>query len=236
MRFNQIYNLDCVRGMRELPENCIDVAICSPPYKTEDNYSDGLMKSAFSEIFAILKDNSLFFLNFGHLKEDKFRPFYVCEIALRSGFELKDTIVWRKNHFTPLSGKKTLNNLSEFIFLLYKGEMPDLDRLSIGVPYKDASNAKRFAGGRNLRCRGNVWDINIPTITKSCQRAHKDEFPVELPELCIKLANIPDDGVVLDCFAGGGSSLVAAQNLNKQFIGFETNPEHFETAEKRLKL
>jgi hypothetical protein len=58
-------------------------------------------------------------------------------MALNYTFKLNDTIVWVKNHFTPLSGKKHLNNLTEFIFVLYKGKMPDLDRLSIGVPYKD---------------------------------------------------------------------------------------------------
>ena len=234
MELNQIICADAEYGLMDLPRDCCDICVTSPVYKNSDGFDIRKLEGVFREVFRVLKDDSLFMLNFGHLKEDKFRPFRVCQIAMDCGFQLADTIVWRKNHFTPLNGKKNLNNLSEFIFMLYKSEMPDLDRLSIGVPYEDASNAKRYAGGRNLRCRGNIWDINIPTITKSSQRAHKDEYPQELPELCIKLSGIPDGAVVLDPFSGGGTTLLAAKKLNKQFIGFEINKSHWEIGNKRL--
>jgi site-specific DNA-methyltransferase (adenine-specific) len=209
--------------------------ICSPPYKEKDGFCDFI--HIFTRLYNVLKDDSLFFLNFGHLKEDKFRPFEVCKTAISAGFELNDTIVWIKNHFTPLQGNN-LNNLSEFIFMLYKGKMPNIDRLSIGTPYLDKSNAKRWksAGGKDLRCGGNIWYIDIPTITDKKQRAHKDEFPQELPERCIKLANLPKDSIILDCFAGGGSTCLAAKNLGFNYIGIEKVEKNCEIARKRLCL
>ena len=222
---------DCIKVMQEkVPGESVDLCITSPPYKECDGWTEELMRGAFREVYRVLRPNTLFFLNFGHLAEDKFRPFRTCEIALDMGFRLNDTIVWKKNHYKPIQGEKRLNNLTEFIFLLYKGEMPRLDRLAIGVPYVDISNAKRFAGGRNLKCRGNLWEIDYPTINSSEEKPHPDMFPPELPRLCIQLCGYPVK-VVLDPFCGSGTTCLVAKELKKEFIGIEKNPEIFRELE-----
>jgi site-specific DNA-methyltransferase (adenine-specific) len=230
---NKVVLGDCIEGMSGISDSTIDLAVTSPPYKDSDGYNLRLMYDFIRQVYRILKPNSLFFLNFGHLAEDKFRPFEVCHIARECGFNLNDTIVWIKNHYRPIQGNKRLNNLTEFIFLLYKGEMPDLDRLSIGVPYADKSNAKRFASGRDLKCGGNTWYIPYETIQKSSQKHHPDRFPVELPERCIKLSGVKS-GTILDPFAGSGSSMIAAINYGLDFIGFEKNEENWEIACHRI--
>jgi site-specific DNA-methyltransferase (adenine-specific) len=235
LEINKIYNESCLDGLKKITNNCCNIIVTSPPYKNSDNYSEELIYNCFSELYRVLKSNSLFFLNFGHLKEDKFRPFRVCQIALECGFKLSDTITWIKNHFTPLNGNKNLNNLTEFIFILYKGEMPNLNRLSIGVSYQDLSNAKRYNNGLNLRCGGNVWYINIPTITNKSQRLHKDEFPLELPLKCIKLSGIKS-GILLDPFAGSATACLAAKQLGLDYIGFEKNKDYYDISNKRLGL
>ena len=225
---------DCVQRMGELPSSSVDLVISSPPYKNGDGWSEELMFDAFREVYRLLKPNTLFFLNFGHLAEDKFRPFRTCQIAINMGFQLNETIVWRKNHYKPIQGSKRLNNLTEFIFLLHKGEMPKLDRLAIGIPYTDITNAKRFAGGRNLKCRGNVWNINYPTINSSEEKPHPDMFPPELPETCIKLCGYPVQ-VVMDPFSGSGTVALVAKALGKDYIAIEKNPETFRELEQALK-
>lgn len=234
MELNKIYNQDCLQGLQKCKSQSIDLIISSPVYKDSDGYSNEFLTEVFYNLYRVLKTDSLFFLNFGHLAEDKFRPFAVCLNALLQRFQLNDTITWVKNHYRPIQGKKRLNNLSEFIFLLYKGKMPDLNRLEIGVPYKDKSNAKRFAGGRDLKCRGNVWEIPYETINKSKEKLHNDRFPLMLPELCIKLSGIQDGAVVLDPFSGSATVACAAKKLNKQFIGFEINKKNWEIGNKRL--
>ena len=106
--------------LRNLLDNSFNLCITSPPYKNADGYSPALMHSVFTQLYRVLDAGSLFFLNFGHLANDKFRPFATCKIAMDVGFKLNDTIVWSKNHYTPLQGNRRLNNLTEFIFLLYK--------------------------------------------------------------------------------------------------------------------
>lgn len=232
---NKVIEMDNRIGLALIPSEKIDLSITSPPYKDEDGYTQELMTTFLAQTYRVLKKNSLFFLNFGHLAEDKLRPFLVLQMAVAAGFQLNDTFIWSKNHFKPIQGEKRVNNLTEFIFLLYKEKMPALDRLSIGVPYKDISNAKRFNGGLNLRCRGNVWEIPYQTINKRSEKLHHDRFPLGLPTFCIKLSKIPTGAVVLDPFMGSGTTAFAAKSLGKSYIGFDINPANIVTCEERLK-
>lgn len=229
----KILNANAIDALECFPDDSIDCIVTSPPYKEKDGYNRAVFRVIFGELFRVAKPGALCFVNFGHLAEDKLRPFVVANEFVHSGFEVNDTIVWAKNHFTPLQGKKRLNNLTEFIFLLFKPPMPDMDRLAIGVPYADKGNVGRYAE-KDLRCAGNLWNINIPTITKKEERLHPDEFPVELPDRCLRLSGLKH-GVVVDPFCGSGTTGIAANNLGLTFIGIELNPRWARIAENRLK-
>lgn len=218
----------------EIPDNSIDLTITSPPYKDSDNYHGIDFKSLFDQIFRVHKKDSLLFLNFGHLAEEKERPFKVLFKALEAGWKLNETITWTKTQYSPIQGKRRLNNLTEFIFLLYKGKMPELDRLSIGVPYQDKSNIGRYAD-KDLKCRGNNWIIPYETIQNKSEKLHIDRFPLQLPDMCIKLSGIKT-GVVLDIFGGSGTTGVAAKNNNLDYILFEKNEKYKSIFESRIKL
>jgi site-specific DNA-methyltransferase (adenine-specific) len=214
----------------------LDLVVTSPPYKDEDNYTDDLMEDMGAWAWDHLKDDTLFFINFGHLANFKSRPFRVAMMMEDMGFNWIDTITWTKNHFRPLQGNKRVNNLTEFIFMMGKGK-PEIDRLAIGVPYADKSNATRWkaAGGVDKRCRGNVWDIKYETVVNKAQKLHNDRFPLDLPKFCIKLAGLEAGDVVGDPFSGSGTTAVACKEEGVDFLGTEIDKEHFDTAIKRLK-
>jgi site-specific DNA-methyltransferase (adenine-specific) len=230
---NKINLIDCKVGLKNLPDNCIDLTCCSPPYKNVDNYSEELIYDVASSLYRVHKPETLAFINFGHLAEDKFRPFRVCQIFLEVGWKLGETFTWVKNHYKPIQGSRRVNNLTEFIFMFYKENMPILDRLAIGVPYADKSNVGRYSN-KDLKCGGNVWYIPYDTITKSEQKGHNDRYPVLLPTKCIKLAKLDSQAIVLDPFSGSGSTAYAAKKLGYQYIGFEISEDHYKYSTERL--
>lgn len=190
----KLYNQDCVSGMiKYINNNSISLVVTSPPYKEQDGFNWSLVNGVAEQCYRVLKNNSLCFVNFGHLAGCKSRPFEVAMVFEDAGFKWVDTITWVKNHYTPVQGNKRVNNLTEFIFMLAKGNDYSLDRLSIGVPYADKSNVGRYSD-MDLRCAGNVWYIPYETIQRREQKYHKDRFPIELPLRCIKLSNVKEGG------------------------------------------
>ena len=83
-------------------------------------------------------------------------------------------------------------------------------------------------GKRNKR---SVWKIT----TKPYKEAHFATFPEELPETCIKAGTKKGD-VVLDIFAGSGTTLRVASKLGRKGIGIELNPEYIKILKKRCKI
>lgn len=80
--------------------------------------------------------------------------------------------------------------------------------------------------GRNKRT---TWSVN----TEGYKGAHFAVFPRKLVETPIK-AGCPEGGVVLDCFAGSGTTCRVAYDLGRKYVGIELNQEFLELAEKRL--
>lgn len=83
--------------------------------------------------------------------------------------------------------------------------------------------------GREKVYPGNVLHLS----TESNNYNHSAVFPEKLPEWFIKLFTKPYD-VVLDPFMGSGTTLVAANRLNRSSIGIEIIPEYIEIAKRRL--
>ena len=237
---------DCVKNMESIASGSVACIITSPPYKEGDGYSEELMRSWLKQAYRILKDSSCLFLNFGHQAGKKERAFEVATMAVDEGFVWNDTIVWIKNHYTPLNVPTRVNNLTEFIFLLTKGK-PKLNKLGIAVPYgmpwtvnpgapapENKQLMERY--GRLHKCGGNVWYIKYQPITAKNPKRHKDRFPVELPLRALKLANV--EGTIVDPFNGSGTTGAACieywnesegeKRIN--YIGFELNPMHIKFA------
>lgn len=160
---------------------------------------------------------------------------------VRAGtFPQKDGPEESFGHYTPINSPKTLHKCWGVVYCLAKtsNRAPKLNRLALGVPYKDKSNMKRWNGAKNdLRCRGNVWVLTHDTRTKSEKGHHPCPYPISLVENCLKLQGIDRDGpstVVLDPFGGSGTTSVAAAGLNLSSISWEIDPKYREIARERL--
>ena len=137
-------------------------------------------------------------------------------------------------HFKPITSRRFLNQNHEAIFHFTKSGHVEIDRLAVGVPFKDKSNIARWGHKADRRCAGNVWFIPYKTVRSKAQKfGHPAGFPVELAERCIRLHGA-EGAVVLDPFLGAGSTLVAAKRLGFEAIGIEIDASYADTACRRL--
>lgn len=211
-----------------------------------------------AEVARVLAPGGSFFLNVGNKPSD---PWIAWDVVarLRAKFALQNTIHWVKaisiakadagsssgmagdlsvGHYKPINSQRYLNDAHEFVFhLTHEGEAP-IDRLAVGVPYQDKTNIARWAktGGRDLRCRGNVWFIPYETIQKrDDDRPHPATFPVKLAEMCLRIAGAKSGTTVLDPFLGLGSTAVAAARLGANSLGFDVDKTYLAHAEERVR-
>ena len=83
--------------------------------------------------------------------------------------------------------------------------------------------------GGGVANKKSVWTVT----TKPFKGAHFATFPEDLIVDCIK-AGCPENGVVLDPFMGAGTTGLVAKKLERNYIGFETNPDYIKIAENRI--
>lgn len=255
MEKDSIINKNCIEGMKAMSDDVVDVVVTSPPYNIDVKYNEydddkeykdylEWISEVAKEIKRVLSKDGSFFLNIGNKPSDEFRSF---EVATRVSeyFELQNTIHWVKHidipeegvsigHYKPVNSSRYLNNCHEYIFHFTNSGSVNLDQMSIGVPYDYKQNIDRYGGGEDLRDRGNMWFIPYETVSDS--KSHPASFPISLPEMCIKLHGLSEgNGLVLDPFAGIGTTLVAAERLGNNYLGFEIDKEYIKTSRERLK-
>ena len=244
---------DCLAVLARLPESSVDVVVTSPPYnldlryesyqdhRAEDDYLAWMVAVA-TALRRVMKPDASFFLNISGSPNQPWLPFELV-VRLRGLFALQNHITWIKSiaigedsvgHFKPVAGNRFLHHAHEHIFHLTRDGRVPIDRMAIGVPYKDKSNIARRGHPRDLRCRGNTWFIPYETVQSKAEKFnHPGTFPVDLPRWCIRLHG-KRPAVVLDPFVGTGTTLVAAEREGVQAIGIDIDPGYIAIARERL--
>ncbi|HEX4261354.1 MAG TPA: site-specific DNA-methyltransferase [Acetobacteraceae bacterium] len=250
---HEIYCGDCLEVLAGLPEASVDVVVTSPPYnlgvayrqyedrRPEAEYLDWMVRVA-SALRRVLRPDGSFFLNIGGGAAQPWLPFELI-VRLRPLFVLQNHIVWVKaistgedsvGHYKPMPGARFLHPMHEHLFHLTRGGDVALDRLAVGVPFKDKSNIARRGHAADRRCRGNTWFIPYPTVQRRAEKFdHPGTFPIDLPRWCIRLHG-RRGAVVLDPFAGTGTTLLAAAAEGARGIGIEVDPAYAAIARERL--
>jgi site-specific DNA-methyltransferase (adenine-specific) len=243
MEIDNLYNQDCLVGMREIPTESIDLVVTDCPYHVSgggcsdtDRQPSGIFEKrkstkhinfggVFDDTIGYVRAGKLFKHNdiaFSEWLPDVYRVLKQqthCYImvnarnlknlqteAENAGFTFQNLLVWKKDNCTP--NKYYMNQL-EFILLL----------------------SKRPA--REINDMGCSTLLSVPNILGT--KKHPTEKPVALMEHMIRQSSNEGD-IVLDPFAGSGSTLVAARNLNRHYLGYEIDDKYYNIAKQQLTM
>jgi DNA modification methylase len=157
-------------------------------------------------------------------------PHLFAMYMMKKGWILNDEIIWRKANPTPTTARRTVR-ANEFIFHFV---------LNREFKYNDISNdPKRFT------YRGQMSNnfMLVPSVNNAQKRricaengvrfTHSATFPEYVPLIPILLTTDPGD-LVMDMFAGTGTTGIVAKQVNRDFVGYEMNPEYFNIANTLL--
>lgn len=196
------------------------------------------MVGVFREIKRVLKPTGTVWLNLGDsyvqgrgkatVKNMRLKPKNIMGIPFRVAFALQEDgwilrqdIIWAKPNPMPESIKDRCTNTHEYIFLLTKSNKYYFDYEAIKEPTID---------GEGLRFKRSVWN----NLKRRFKGAHFATFPHDLIEPCV-LAGCPENGIILDPFAGSGTTAGVAEVFNRNSIMMELNEEYAKIIPSRIK-
>jgi site-specific DNA-methyltransferase (adenine-specific) len=218
IELNKVHFIDCIEGMKRIPDSSIDLVIADPPFGIDFNGKSGvynrnenLVVEGYGEIegsydkFAIRWMSELPRIMSDTASAYVFSGWNNLEAVLRgarkAGLETINHIIW-KYQFGVYTKKRFVTSHYHILFLV--------------------KNQDRYFFNKIQHYPEDVWRIKRSYHTG--QKKNSTKLPIEVVARCIDFSSKPGD-IVLDPFMGNGTTAVAAKTNWRHFIGFEINKE-----------
>ena len=203
-----------------IPNDSIDLIITDPPYKTTKRGSSGdtggMLATELSREGIIFENNDL------NIEE------YIDELY---------RVLKPNSHLYIMTNNKNLrhflNVMNESKFKVFKTLIWYKNAPITNMWYMDTHEYIIFARkGKAVRINncGTKSVLEVPIVK---DRLHPTQKPIELMKILIENSSKIGD-IVLDPFAGVGTTLIAAQQLKRNYLGYEIDPQYHQIAEKLL--
>lgn len=250
MKLNTIYNEDCLKTMSRMPDEFVDLTVTSPPYDNLRTYNGFSFDwhETIKELYRVTKQGGVVVWVVGDATikgSETGTSFKQALYFKETGFNLHDTMIWRKTTPVPQFKCNRYTSSFEYMFVFSKGK-PLCNYLTTKCKTagnkKNRNNKGSFSMNSADRPRDeititkenkildNVWDYPVG--------GHKDIghpaiFPEKLANDHIKSWSNGGD-TVYDPFMGSGTTAKMAKQLGRSYIGSEISKEYCEIAEQRV--
>jgi len=246
----KIYKKDCLKFLKTIDDKSVQLIITSPPYNIGKEYEKKIsfdkylinQANVLKECKRILKDTGSICWQVGTFVQKNYEiipldiPIY--NICKKIGFKLKNRIIWHFEH--GLHATQKLSGRYETIMWFSKTDKYTFNLDDVRVPQKypgkvsyKGKNKGKYSGNIKGKNPSDVWIFpNVKSFHVE-KTIHPCQFPIELAErLILALSNKND--LVLDPYAGVGTTLIAAEKNNRKSIGSEIKEKYIKVAKKRF--
>ncbi|MEM3084222.1 MAG: site-specific DNA-methyltransferase [Nitrososphaerales archaeon] len=244
LSFNKIYNMDCIKAMKLIPTNTIDLVVTDPPFAIQfkakrSNYhrTHSRVLEGYSEIpqekyykftmdwmkecYRVLKESGSMYVFSGwnNLKD-------ILNAIDDVGFVTVNHIIW-KYQFGVVTERKYVTSHYHCLYVCKDDEKRKF------FPYSRFGKDEKTDDGKSLHYedKEDVWYIKREYWTGDQKTPTK--LPAELIRKILLYSSAKND-VVLDPFLGSGQVAVVSKMLGRQYIGFEIVRAYYEFAKERL--
>lgn len=253
LNINKIYCIDCVEGMKKLPENSIDLVVTSPPYDDLRDYNGYVFhyEHIADALFRVMKNGGIVVWVVGDKIKNGNKSLTSFKQALyfqSIGFSVHDVMIYRKKN-TPFMRSNAYTNCYEFMFVFSKGKpntfnplkgktiRNGIEKLVYGKK-ADGINKKTWGELKEEKTLTNIWDYAVGlggTTNDRIAFKHTAVFPEKLAHDHI-LSWTNEGDIVLDPMSGSGTTCKMAKINNRKYIGMDISEEYCDIANQRLNL
>ena len=223
----QIYNEDCLEGMKRIPDGSVDMIIDDLPFGTTNLSVDKKipLDKMWEQFFRVTKENAAIIL----FSQMPFGAELITSCAKYYRYE----IIYEKSLPTGyLNAHKMPMRIHENILVFYR-KLPTYNpQMTQGKPYQHSNETRttnyRIHKSLGSKSEGERYPVDVlkfrqPFCSNATNNYHPQQKPTDLLEYLIKTYT-----------NGSGSTGVAAVNINRRFIGFELSKEYFDMARGRI--
>lgn len=253
MSYN-LYNSDCLLGLKNVIDNSVDMILTSPPYdnlRAYRGYNFDFENIAL-ELSRVLKDGGALVwvvndsVKNGSESLSSFKQaLYFVEVC---GLNLSDTMIYRKLNYMP-QNKNRYEQEYEYMFLFTKGKLATFNPIRIPCKYAGVSgwgnssyyksDSGELKGHKKVvigddKIKGNIFEYRVGSTERKKRKGvskvkHPAVFPLDLArDMISSFSNIGD--LILDPFSGSGTSCLASLELDRNFLGFEISKDYYENS------
>ena len=221
--------------LKKIPDNSVDIGVTSPPYNKQEKNNGGLVQKVIyshfkdalneqeyqanqilvlNELYRIIKPGGSFFYNH-KTRWEKGNMYHPMDWLRKTNWVIRQEIIWDRTIAANIRGWRFWQ-VDERIYWLYK-------------PIKNNKIGKELKSKHALMT--SIWKF-----PPERNNSHPAPFPLLLPLRCIlSVLDEEKDKVVIDPYAGSGTTLLAAQLLGHNYIGIDISETYIADAKKRIK-
>lgn len=223
---NQLFEGDCLKYLKQFPDNSIDMVLCDLPYGTTQNKWDSVisLSKLWKEYERVVKDNGAIVLTSQGL--------FTAQLMMSNPKMFKYKWIWEKSKPTNfLNAKKQPLRKYEDVCVFYKKQPTYNPQMTKGEPYNKGVRKNQLSGSYgdfqpvHVYSDGSRYPTDIiyfKTAESEGKVIHPTQKPIELGRYFIRTYSNPGD-LILDNTFGSGSFLVAALLEGRNFVGIEKN-------------
>jgi adenine-specific DNA-methyltransferase len=252
---------DALTFLKKLPSNSITLTVTSPPYNIGKSYETRVsineyletQKLVIEELIRVLtNDGSICWQVGNYVQNGEIYPLdiFFYKIFKDHGLQLRNRIIWHFGH--GLHANKRFSGRYETILWFTKNDnyIFNLDPVRVaskypGKKYYKGKNKGQFSCNPRGKNPSDFWEFlysewdreiwEIPNVKSNHpeKTEHPCQFPIELVERCV-LALTNESDIVLDPYAGVGSSIIAAIRHNRKGYGVDKEESYIRIGHQRI--
>lgn len=218
----KLYQGDCLEVMKEIEDGSVDLVVTDPPYeiattgagiykqadkqyvKELNGMKDGFSEEVLDELCRVMKKINIYFF----CSQKQIIP--LLDYFVKKKKCNWNILSWHKTNPIPACGNKYLTDTEFILFFREKG-----------VKVYGSFDTKR------------TWYATPLNQSDKKKYGHPTVKPLSILENLV-VNSSKEEGIVLDCFMGSGSTGVACLNINRNFIGIELDEGYFNIAQNRI--